>query len=132
MRLACGGLLADFRWGPEYAWRRLLCCWRQRFPVSRRTPLDLKEADQQVLRIMAEYARGVCDALARELRQRQATPECVWVSSLFRGGCIADLLQSTAAAAGLRIHCLPLSLVEWLPALATPAEQGSWVGGDGV
>jgi hypothetical protein len=122
VRLASDRLLADHHWGPEYAWRRWLDLWRQRSPVTRFT-LGPREAGCLVRATVAEYARSVCAALARDQRQRAGAPGWLWVSSLFRGDWFAELLQSAAEAAGLRTHCVPLSWVDCLSTLVTPADR---------
>jgi hypothetical protein len=112
--LACEALLADYRWGPAYAWRRLLGAWWENVPETRQVAFDLHEADQYLRLCVVEQARRLGDWVRRQLPPGAPAPACTWVSALFGSTGYADLLRSTVPSAGLEAACVAPAWVEWL------------------
>ncbi|MCC6421344.1 MAG: hypothetical protein IT429_24155 [Gemmataceae bacterium] len=120
MRLACEALALDYRWGPAYAWRRLLCAWRAEMPDLGPPPFTPVVAHLHLTICAADYARQVGAALLRQGLAEAAGGVAI-VGPLLHGRLFADVLRSMLGSGGLGAACVAASWAEWFapPAAAT-------------
>jgi hypothetical protein len=114
-RLAVEALLADHRWGPDFAWRRLQRTWNEHTPRAQRLQLDPGEADEQFRRRLTVFAHRLLAWLAARSRKATATPAYSLVGCVLGSRPLADLIRSTAAGLGVAVECADARWLEWLP-----------------
>jgi hypothetical protein len=114
-RWAVEALLADHRWGPDYAWRRLLRTWNEHTPTAPRLQLDPVEADEQLRRWLTVFAHRLIAWLAARSRKPATGPAYLVVGKVLGSRPLADLVRSTAAGLGVLVECADARWLEWLP-----------------
>jgi hypothetical protein len=120
--LACEALLADYRWGPDYAWRRLLGAIRQRLPSTRRRAFDVRSADLAFQNEVRDYVRRLGQVIRPPSPPAAgAAQTCVLLGGLFAREALGVGLQSVEAELGVKLVPVAARWLEWLAHSRHPA-----------
>ncbi len=113
LELACESLFVDYRWGADYAWRRLQrACWRHQ-PASRPALPVPAQADRMLAHATAEVFSRLAQLLDPLPRPDGAAT--VVLAPLFANCRLARLGEAAATAAGQKWVC---TAPAWLEGLA--------------
>jgi len=109
---ACEALLTDYRWGPAYAWGRLLAVWREHLPVRRGT--DVEAAHHDLSEAMVEYFAAVCRSIAWRVGRTGEPRHWGVLSSLFGSEALSAALETVVRSAGFEARCAAPRWADWL------------------
>ena len=93
--LAAEGLMADYRRGPEHAWKRLAREWRRAVPEARHIEINIAEADEALAEHAAGILRQTAEALWAIASNRNQHASIILMGPFLNGERRAALIDST-------------------------------------
>jgi hypothetical protein len=111
---AAEGLLCDYRWGPDYAWRRLLVAAREWLPELPHRDFSAADADAA----LRQGARRYLGQLLAKVPQRG--DRCLLLSPLFAGPDFGAEVQSASQSLGIVAECRAAAWLTLLGRLPAP------------
>ena len=110
---ACESLLGDYRWGPDYAWRKLLgTIWRC-LPSTRSRVFDATLADHAFRKEMRAHIGLIVQTVRRQPSAGQVVRSCALVSALFARDDVAEEIQSLSID-DVKLTVVPSGWLKWL------------------